>query len=283
MYDSVDASAARIYVLWCSGGGRGSDIHRGICASGPSSRLLGSDVYRRARGRGLPALSPKRRHPVAGGAAHPSGRFGYRQDRCRGVHLGHSPRLQKQPSGLRPENRSGDSLSLPHLSSRGPDTVLSASFAAEAAHAASHLRLRHHQPLQGRRLLHVSVLSVPVSKVGEDAWNVFPRGLSACVREVFARMSVLDPELAHRTADWLSLHLSNLGFMWPWAKWKKVVDAPPYSAQKLFVQRVLQGLVDLSYRKLVQTVSDAPFQNLCSDVCLMAEPLSARVPRSVAT
>lgn len=113
--------------------------------------------------------------------------------------------------------------------------------------------------------------------MSDDAWSVFPRGLSACVREIFARMSVLDPELVERMADWLSLHLSNLGFMWPWSKWKKVIDAPDNNAQKLFVQRVLRKLVDLSYMKLVQDVgiSESIF---CDFVFL--EFVSSRVSQS---
>jgi nuclear cap-binding protein subunit 1 len=60
----------------------------------------------------------------------------------------------------------------------------------------------------------------------------FPRSMSACVRECFARMPVLDPELRARLADWLAYHLSNFEFMWPWDKWKAVLAAPPHDPQR---------------------------------------------------
>lgn len=60
----------------------------------------------------------------------------------------------------------------------------------------------------------------------------FPRSMSACVRECFARMDVMDPELRMRLADWLAYHLSNFEFMWPWDKWKHVLDMPPHHSQR---------------------------------------------------
>lgn len=97
-----------------------------------------------------------------------------------------------------------------------------------------------------------SSVIINLCKIPEEAWSVFPRGLSACVREIFSRLNVLDPELNTRMMDWLSLHLSNLSFMWPWSKWKKVVEAPFHNSQRLFVQGVLRRLVDLSYLSKVQ-------------------------------
>ena len=46
----------------------------------------------------------------------------------------------------------------------------------------------------------------------------FPRPLSACVRELFARVHVLDPELRTRLVSFLSYHLSNFEYQWPWER-----------------------------------------------------------------
>lgn len=72
------------------------------------------------------------------------------------------------------------------------------------------------------------VLQVDVCKL----MATFPRSMSACVRECFARMDVMDPELRMRLADWLAYHLSNFEFMWPWDKWKHVLDKPPHDSQR---------------------------------------------------
>jgi len=60
----------------------------------------------------------------------------------------------------------------------------------------------------------------------------FPRSMSACVRECFSRLGAMDPELRGRLSDWLAYHLSNFEFMWPWDKWRAVLDAPPHNAQR---------------------------------------------------
>lgn len=59
-----------------------------------------------------------------------------------------------------------------------------------------------------------------------------PRSMSACMREFFQRMDNLDPQLRTQLAEWLAYHLSNFDFMWPWAKWSYVLQAPPHDAQR---------------------------------------------------
>ena len=60
----------------------------------------------------------------------------------------------------------------------------------------------------------------------------FPRGMSACVREAFARLDVMDPLLVARLSRWLAYHLSNFDFMWPWDMWKHVLDKPLHDSQR---------------------------------------------------
>ena len=59
-----------------------------------------------------------------------------------------------------------------------------------------------------------------------------PRSMSACMREFFQRMHTLDPQLRSLLAEWLAYHLSNFDFMWPWAKWSYVLQAPAHDAQR---------------------------------------------------
>lgn len=59
-----------------------------------------------------------------------------------------------------------------------------------------------------------------------------PRSMSACIREFFQRMHALDPQLRTQLAEWLAYHLSNFDFMWPWAKWAYVLQAPPHNPQR---------------------------------------------------
>ncbi len=63
-----------------------------------------------------------------------------------------------------------------------------------------------------------------------------PRSMSACMREFFQRMHALDPQLRTLLAEWLAYHLSNFDFMWPWAKWSYVLQAPAHDAQRLVDQ-----------------------------------------------
>ena len=45
-------------------------------------------------------------------------------------------------------------------------------------------------------------------------------------------MNVMDPHLRLRLAEWLAYHLSNFEYVWPWAKWAHVLDAPAYDGQR---------------------------------------------------
>lgn len=100
----------------------------------------------------------------------------------------------------------------------------------------------------------------------------FPRAMSACVRESFARLgppAPLDPVLADRLTSWLAYHLSNFEFMWPWARWASVLEAPPHDPARRFVGGLLDALMRLSYRaRLVGVLPEGGFV----DVLLPPEP-----------
>ncbi|CAL8461756.1 g1287 [Coccomyxa elongata] len=122
-------------------------------------------------------------------------------------------------------------------------------------------------------MLFSQMLRVPQSQLKPLAYSTlmvdvckllatFPRSMSACVRECFARMDVMDPELRIRLADWLAYHLSNFEFMWPWDKWKHVLDMPAHNSQRRFVVLALSKLVRLSYRSRIASVIPPSFAAL---------------------
>jgi nuclear cap-binding protein subunit 1 len=84
--------------------------------------------------------------------------------------------------------------------------------------------------------------------------RTFPRGMSGCMRECFARMNVMDPHLRLRLAEWLAYHLSNFEYIWPWDRWAHVLKAPPFDGQRRFVVALLNRLMRLSYWERVQSV-----------------------------
>jgi len=104
----------------------------------------------------------------------------------------------------------------------------------------------------------VSTLMVDVCKLLKD----FPRAMSACVRECFSRMNVMDPALRLRLAEWLAYHLSNFDYLWPWARWEHVLKAPLYDGQRRFCVAVMGRLIRLSYWEKIQSVIPAEFQPL---------------------
>ena len=103
--------------------------------------------------------------------------------------------------------------------------------------------------------------------------KVFPRAMSACVRESFARINVMDPALRERLAEWLAYHLSNFEYLWPWTKWAHVLQAPAYDGQRRFCTAVMNRLVRLSYWDRVQAVLPEEFR-----VLLPPKPEVAALP-----
>jgi nuclear cap-binding protein subunit 1 len=92
--------------------------------------------------------------------------------------------------------------------------------------------------------------------------HTFPRAMSSCVRESFSRMNVMDPALRERLAEWLAYHLSNFEYLWPWAKWAHVLEAPAYDGQRRFCVAVMNRMVRLSYWDRVQAVVPEEFRCL---------------------
>jgi len=92
--------------------------------------------------------------------------------------------------------------------------------------------------------------------------RLFPRAMSACMRECFARMNVMDPALRERLAEWLAYHLSNFDYVWPWTKWEHVLQAPLYDGQRRFCVAVMNRMVRLSFWDKVQSTVPEEFRVL---------------------
>ncbi|GAX72593.1 hypothetical protein CEUSTIGMA_g49.t1 [Chlamydomonas eustigma] len=90
----------------------------------------------------------------------------------------------------------------------------------------------------------------------------FTRPLSGCVRELFSRLPNMDPELRTRLVNWLSYHLSNFDYTWPWDRWSWVSELPPEAAQRQFCTQLLGRLVRLSYWQRIQQVLPDTFKQL---------------------
>ncbi|MEW5312745.1 MAG: hypothetical protein WDW38_004354 [Sanguina aurantia] len=90
----------------------------------------------------------------------------------------------------------------------------------------------------------------------------FARALSSCVRELYSALPHMDPELRSRLVGWLSYHLSNFEYQWPWDRWSSVVDQHPSHPQRQFCQELLQRLLRLSYYQRVHKVLPEQFQGL---------------------
>lgn len=89
----------------------------------------------------------------------------------------------------------------------------------------------------------------------------FARALSSCVRELFAATPHLDPELTERLLSWLSYHLSNFGYQWPWDRWAWVLERPASDPQRHFCTQLLQRLLRLSYWENVHQVGACNCRN----------------------
>jgi nuclear cap-binding protein subunit 1 len=90
----------------------------------------------------------------------------------------------------------------------------------------------------------------------------FPRPMSACVRECFARMSRIDRCLSQRLAEWLAYHVSNYNFAWPWERWSHVLEAPESDYQRRFCVDVICRMMRLSYWDRVNQVLPEDFRKL---------------------
>eukprot|EP00271_Cylindrocystis_brebissonii_P014828 TRINITY_DN36413_c0_g1_i1.p1 TRINITY_DN36413_c0_g1~~TRINITY_DN36413_c0_g1_i1.p1 ORF type:complete len:998 (+),score=280.61 TRINITY_DN36413_c0_g1_i1:180-3173(+) len=94
------------------------------------------------------------------------------------------------------------------------------------------------------KLIYYTVVMVDLCKALPGA---FPSVVASAVKLLFERVGECDVECRWRLVQWLSHHLSNLGFVWPWDKWAAVLQRPPWDVQRYFAAEVLEKEVRLAY------------------------------------
>ncbi|KAA1070421.1 hypothetical protein PGT21_011973 [Puccinia graminis f. sp. tritici] len=68
----------------------------------------------------------------------------------------------------------------------------------------------------------------------------------------------LEPEGIRRFAEWFGIHLSNFGFLWAWKDWTDVTQLPVAHPKRVFVSRVIELEIRLSYYdRIKETVPSA--------------------------
>eukprot|EP00898_Chlorokybus_atmophyticus_P006479 jgi/Chlat1/6832/Chrsp51S00508 len=75
----------------------------------------------------------------------------------------------------------------------------------------------------------------------------FPPLLARAANSLYQELPRLDVDCAWRLAEWLSHHLSNFNYVWPWQEWGDVLQLSPWHPQRVFVASVIERLIRLSY------------------------------------
>lgn len=94
------------------------------------------------------------------------------------------------------------------------------------------------------RLIYYAIVLVDLCKALPGA---FPAVVAGAVRAFFNRMADVDVECRTRLVQWLSHHLSNFGFVWPWESWAHALAQPPWHPQRWFMAEVLEKEIRLAY------------------------------------
>ncbi|CAM6096308.1 unnamed protein product [Calypogeia fissa] len=106
------------------------------------------------------------------------------------------------------------------------------------------------------RLIYYTVVMVDLCKALPGA---FPAVVAGAVRILFDKVGDMDVECRIRLVQWLSHHLSNFQFVWPWEEWAHVLENPKWSPQRVFAQEVLEKEVRLAYYdKIKESLQSSP-------------------------
>ncbi|KAI0733404.1 MIF4G like-domain-containing protein [Fomitopsis betulina] len=79
------------------------------------------------------------------------------------------------------------------------------------------------------------------------------------IRKLYGLLSDgLDVEIAHRFADWFSVHMSNFGFAWVWKEWVPDIQLSVRHPKRRFVRQALEYEIRLSYYdRILKTLPEA--------------------------
>jgi len=109
-------------------------------------------------------------------------------------------------------------------------------------------------PSSPKRAIYYHSLIAELCKVSPQ--TVAP-SLGKCIRKLFSGLGEeqtsgsdvisLNAEGVRRYAEWFSVHLSNFGFHWRWPEWEASLELPSTHPKKIFISRVLELEIRLSY------------------------------------
>lgn len=106
------------------------------------------------------------------------------------------------------------------------------------------------------RLIYYTVVMVDLCKALPGA---FPAVVAGAVRALFKRVGEMDVECRTRLVQWLSHHLSNFQFVWPWEEWAYILELPKWAPERVFAKEVLEKEVRLAYwEKVKDSVASTP-------------------------
>jgi nuclear cap-binding protein subunit 1 len=101
--------------------------------------------------------------------------------------------------------------------------------------------------------------------------NTVAPPVGRAVRKFFSLLGEdgLDIEVARRTAEWFSSHLSNFGFQWMWKEWIPDLELPAAHPKRAFMRHLIELEVRLAYHdRILQTL---PEPMLAKDAAVVAE------------
>ncbi|PSS31995.1 hypothetical protein PHLCEN_2v2237 [Hermanssonia centrifuga] len=70
----------------------------------------------------------------------------------------------------------------------------------------------------------------------------------------------LDGDIAHRLADWFSVHMSNFNFQWVWKEWIPDLVLSPKHPKRVFMQRSVDHEIRLAYHDRILRTLPEPMQ-----------------------
>ncbi|KAI9616102.1 hypothetical protein KEM48_005359 [Puccinia striiformis f. sp. tritici PST-130] len=89
--------------------------------------------------------------------------------------------------------------------------------------------------------------------------SVFAIPLPRSDRQFTTTVNRLEPEGIRRFSDWFGIHLSNFGFLWAWKDWTEVCELPVSHPKRVFVARVIELEIRLSYYDRIKETVPSKF------------------------
>lgn len=100
-----------------------------------------------------------------------------------------------------------------------------------------------------------------------------PVGLA--LRNIYTHLDQgLDVEIARRTAEWFSTHLSNFAFQWMWKAWVPDLELPLTHPKRAFMHRLIELEIRLAYQeRILETLPDEMVDETSAPALQMPDPV----------